>query len=74
MKDRDKEKMHAFRLKLKELRLKKNWTQHELASRCNVTRSKISALESDENSNLTLTTLFELAEGLGVEAKDLLDF
>ncbi len=74
MKERDKRRMAGFRMKLKEVRLEKQMTQHDLASRCDVTRSKISELESNEAANLTLTTLFELAEGLGVKPKDLLDF
>lgn len=74
MDDISKRRMLKFRENLKRLRLERVGTQHNLASRCNVHRSKISELESDEDSNLTLTTLFELAKGLGVKPTDLIDY
>ena len=41
---------------------------------CDVEYSKISKLETDDESNLNLTTLFELAKGLGVHPKELIDY
>lgn len=74
MNDRDKARMETFRSNLRKLREQRGWTQHDLASRCDVHRSKISALESNSFSNLSLTTLFELAKGLGVHPKELIDY
>lgn len=45
----------------------------ELAARCDVDYGKISKLENNK-ANLSLTTLIELAEGLEVHPKVLLDF
>ncbi len=74
MKDRDKKRMDEFRKNLRKLREDRGWKQHDLASRCDVHRSKISALESNPESNLSLTTLFELAKGLEVHPKELIDY
>lgn len=41
---------------------------------CDGNHTKISKLETDENTNLNLTTLFELAKGLGVHPKELIDY
>lgn len=74
MNDIDRRRMTKFRENLKTLRVQLVGTQHDLASKCNVHRSKISALESNENENLNVTTLFELAKGLGVKPSQLVDF
>ena len=66
--------MEAFRKNLRRLREERGWKQHDLASRCDVYRSKISALETNPSANLSLTTLFELARGLGVHPKELIDY
>lgn len=66
--------MSKFRENLKVLRIQLVGTQHQLASKCNVHRSKISALETNPDENLNLTTLFELAKGLGVPASQLIDY
>ena len=44
----------------------------ELSSRCDVDYAKISKLENNK-ANLTLTTLLELAEGLDIHPKELLN-
>jgi transcriptional regulator with XRE-family HTH domain len=44
-----------------------------MASRCDVDHAKISKIESNK-ANLMVTTLMELADGLGVHPKKLLDF
>lgn len=74
MKPRDKKRLSKFRQKLVELRTEKGLSQRGLSYLCDVDHTKISKLENDENTNLNLTTLFELAKGLGVHPKELIDF
>lgn len=72
MKERDKKRLKKFAVHLRKLRSKSGLTQRELATRCDIDFGKISKLENHK-ANLTLTTLIELAEGLGVHPKELLD-
>lgn len=72
MKEKDKKRLKKFATQLTALRKKKGLSQRELSSRCDVDYGKISKLENNK-ANLTLTTLIELAEGLEVHPKDLLD-
>jgi transcriptional regulator with XRE-family HTH domain len=73
MKEKDKKRLKKFGLQLRKLREKKGLSVRELSSRCDVEYAKISRLENNK-ANLTLTTLLELAEGLEIHPKDLLDF
>lgn len=66
--------MQAFRANLKKLRAQKKLSQRDLSYLCDVDYSRISKLENNENANLNLTTLFELAKGLGVHPKELIDY
>jgi len=72
MKEKDKKRLKKFAAQLVKLRKKKGLSQRELSSRCDVDYGKISKLENNK-ANLTLTTLIELAEGLEVHPKVLLD-
>lgn len=72
MKEKDVKRLEKFAAQLKKIRNKKGLTIRELSSRCDVDYSKISKLENNK-ANLTLTTLIELAEGLEVHPKVLLD-
>jgi transcriptional regulator with XRE-family HTH domain len=74
MKSKDKKRLQKFRENLMRLRKQKGLSQRGLSYLCEVGHAKISRLESDENSNLTLSTLFELAKGLGVHPKELIDY
>jgi transcriptional regulator with XRE-family HTH domain len=74
MKSKDKKRLQKFRETLVKLRKGKGLSQRGLSYLCDVGHAKISRLESDENSNLNLTTLFELAKGLGVHPKELIDY
>ena len=56
--------------KLKEMRLRKNLTQEELANRCELTKGYISQLENDLTSP-SIATLADLLTALG---SDLADF
>ncbi|AYL95297.1 helix-turn-helix domain-containing protein [Mucilaginibacter celer] len=55
------------------IRTDKSLSQQEVSNRCDVDRAKISKIESG-SANYNITTLIELAKGLGVSPKDLLDF
>ena len=74
MKPRDKKRLQKFRANLTKLRTDRGLSVRGLSYLCDVEYSKISRLETDEESNLNLTTLFELAKGLGVHPKDLIDY
>lgn len=52
-------------------RLKRSWSQEELADRCNLHRTYIGAIERGER-NITVKTLFKIAEALGCDALQLL--
>lgn len=53
------------------LRRRGGWTQEELAERCEMGLRHIQAVEGCE-TNITFVTLARLAQGLGVDARDLL--
>jgi transcriptional regulator with XRE-family HTH domain len=74
MKSRDKKRLQKFRENLLRLRQERGLSQRGLSYLCDVDYSKISKLETDENTNLNLTTLFELARGLEVHPKELIDY
>lgn len=56
---------------MKRLRLRRGWSQEDLADECGLHRTYIGAIERLER-NITLETLEKLAVGLGVEPPDLL--
>lgn len=72
--EKDIERLKQFRKNLIKLRKEKQLTQRELSYLCDVDHSKISKLENRDDSNLSLTTLFELAKGLGVHPRVLIDY
>jgi transcriptional regulator with XRE-family HTH domain len=74
MKPKDKKRLAKFRQNLIRLREEKGISQRQLSYLCDVDHAKISKLESTDEANLNLTTLFELAKGLGVHPKELIDY
>lgn len=72
MKEKDKKRLKKFGTHLAKIREEKGISQRGLASRCDVDYGKISKIENNK-ANLSLTTLIELAEGLEMHPKDLLD-
>ncbi len=62
-----------FGVHLKKIRESKGYTLLELDYRCELNESNISKIENGK-FDIRLSTIFELAKGLGVEAKELLDF
>lgn len=52
-------------------RTERSWSQEELADRCNLHRTYIGAIERGER-NITIKTLFKIAEALGCDVLQLL--
>jgi transcriptional regulator with XRE-family HTH domain len=69
----DKEIQLKFGENLRRIRESKGYSLNDLANRCDIDKSNISKIENGR-FNLQLTKILELAKGLGVEAKQLLDF
>jgi transcriptional regulator with XRE-family HTH domain len=72
MKDKDKIRLQKFAVHLAKLREEKGLSQRALSSRCEVDFGKISKIENSK-ANLVVTTLIELADGLGVHPRELLN-
>lgn len=68
-----KEMLRKFGQKLSEARTKKGLSLRELAALCDVDASDIHRFEHGQK-NPTIATLADLAIGLGVQPKELLDF
>jgi transcriptional regulator with XRE-family HTH domain len=62
-----------FGIHLKRLREERGLSLRDLASKCDLDSSKISKMENGK-TNLQLSSIFELAKGLEVNPKELLDF
>jgi len=62
-----------FGANLQKVRMEKGLSLRALAANCNLDDSNISKIEQGK-FDIQLSTLYELAKGLGVEAKKLLDF
>jgi transcriptional regulator with XRE-family HTH domain len=74
LKTKDKKRLQKFRDNLSRIRIEKGLSQRALSDMCDVSHAKISLLENDENISLNLQTLFELAKGLGIHPKELIDY
>jgi transcriptional regulator with XRE-family HTH domain len=72
MKPKDKIRLDKFAARLAKLREEKGLSQRALSARCEVDFGKISKIENGK-ANLVVTTLIELAEGLGVHPMELLN-
>lgn len=72
MKDRDKRRLQQIGKCIREIREQQGLSQDDLAARCNVDRGKISKMEN-ATANHYITTLIEVAKGLGVAPQKLLD-
>jgi transcriptional regulator with XRE-family HTH domain len=73
MKEKDKHRLRKIAANLTKIRESKGLSIRQLATRCDVDHGKISKIENNK-ANLMVTTLMELAEGLGIHPKKLLDF
>lgn len=63
----------AFGAHIKKIRLSKKYSLLQVDQRCDLDESNISKIEHGK-VNIQLSTIFELAKGLEVEPKELLDF
>lgn len=70
---RDKRRLEAFGAKLKGIREKLGLSQDQVAANSDVTKGNLSMIESGKK-DFTFTTLLEIAKGLNVHPKELLDF
>jgi len=74
MRDQEgKDYLLRFGKRLNELRIDKELSFRKMAQNCKLDHSDIKKYELGE-TNLTLLVIVELAKGLGVEPKELLDF
>lgn len=73
MKTNSEDLQRKFGEKLRALREGKNLSLRGMAANCDLDDSQISKIENGKK-NIQLSTIFELAKGLGVSPKDLLDF
>lgn len=62
-----------FGHRIKELRLKQNISQEELAFRCGLSKNYISDVERGTR-NVSLKSIEKIANGLAVNLKELFDF
>jgi len=69
---RDKKRIVQLGKHIRKIRKAMGISLDELASRCDVDKSKISMIENGKK-DYTITTLLELARGLGKHPKKLLD-
>lgn len=68
-----KELIRQFGQRLYDLRTKKGLSYRELAARCDIDSAQIHRIEHGMK-NATLATIIDLAIGLGVNPKELMDF
>ena len=62
--------LRAFAQKMKRLRLKKGWSQEELAKRADLHRTYIGSIERNER-NVSLLNIERIAKALKVSIKEL---
>ena len=63
----------AFGKRLQDIRLNKGWPREDLSAKAGIAVGQIGRIERGE-INTTLSTISALANALGLEPKDLLDF
>jgi ribosome-binding protein aMBF1 (putative translation factor) len=73
MKEKDEKFLKKLGSHLLRIRTSKGLSQEDVSFRCDVDRAKISKIENGM-ANCNITTLIELAKGLDIEAKELLNF
>ncbi|WP_199117945.1 helix-turn-helix domain-containing protein [Pedobacter sp. ASV28] len=70
---RDRKRLQAFGENLRNIRENLNLSQDQVVAKCDVTKGNLSNIENG-NKDFTFTTLLEIAKGLSVHPKELLDF
>jgi DNA-binding XRE family transcriptional regulator len=71
--ERDRKRLKDFGDHLRKLREKNRLSQDDVVKCCDLTKGNLSMIENG-NKNFFFTTLLEIAKGLNVPVKDLLDF
>jgi transcriptional regulator with XRE-family HTH domain len=71
--ERDKVRLIGLGSNIRKKREQLNLSQDDVVSRCDVTKGNLSMIENG-NKDAYITTIFEIAKGLGIKAKDLFDF
>jgi transcriptional regulator with XRE-family HTH domain len=70
---RDKKRLIAVGENIRRVRERLNLSQDEVVKRCDLTKGNLSMIENG-NKDFFYSTFCEIAKGLGVEPKDLLNF
>lgn len=65
--EHNKERLQAVAAFLKEYRISNGYSQLEVSESANLSRNSIVRLESQRPENLTLLTVFEIADALEVD-------
>jgi transcriptional regulator with XRE-family HTH domain len=71
--ERDKERLVNFGKHLRQTRENLKLSQDDVVLQCDVTKGNLSSIENGKK-DFTFTTLLEIAKGMNVEPKDLLNF
>ncbi len=71
--DNKNEFLHLFGKRLGHFRTEQNLSFRQLAQNCNLDHSDIRKMEKGKR-NIQLSTVLELAKGLGIQPKELFDF
>lgn len=72
MTEKEKTRLKKIGANILRIREKKGLSQEQLAANCDVDRGKISKIEN-ATANYYITTLIEIAKGLDVDPKKLID-
>jgi transcriptional regulator with XRE-family HTH domain len=70
---RDSRRLKRVGDKIRETRERLGLSQDEVVLKCDITKGNLSNIENG-NKDFYFTTFLEIAKGLGVEPKELLDF
>ena len=70
---RDGKRLKLVGENIRKIREGRNLSQDDVVKACDVTKGNLSMIENG-NKDFYFTTLLEIAKGLGVEAKELLNF
>ncbi|WP_412468209.1 helix-turn-helix domain-containing protein [Pedobacter sp. KLB.chiD] len=71
--ERDRKRLQIFGQNLRTIREKLGLSQDQVVANCDLTKGNLSNIENG-NKDFTFTTLLEIAKGLGIPPKELLDF
>jgi len=70
---RDSKRLRKVGKKIRETREALHMSQDDVVARCDVTKGNLSNIENG-NKDFHFTTFLEIAKGLGIDPKQLLDF